>query len=221
MVYFLILLFLTKKRNKLNYANFRDRLNSYRIFSINDIRKSFADFDSRRLVEWQDKEYIRKVINRWYIFADVTVDDNMKLWIANSIYQPSYISLESALSYYNLIPEAVYTTTSLTSNKTNSFDTSEGIYSYRHVKPSLFFGYQVVQWQEFPIRIAELEKVLLDYLYLNTRIKSQQDLDGLRLNVDDLTKKLSIVKFNNYLRLFDNEALKTRATSLLNYLELC
>ena len=99
----------------MNYITFRNRFNHYKIFSVNDIKKSFIDFDSRRLVEWQEKGYIRKVINRWYVFSDIEVDDNMRFWIANRIYQPSYVSLESALSYYNLIPEAVYTTTSLTS----------------------------------------------------------------------------------------------------------
>jgi len=205
----------------LNYNSFRGRFHPYRIFSVNDIRKAFPDFDSRRLIEWQQKDYIRKVINRWYIFSDIGVDDNMKLWIANRVYQPSYISLESALSYYNLIPEAVYTISSLTSNKTISFDTSKGIYSYRHIKPSLFFGYQVIEWQGFPIKIAELEKTLLDYLYLNTRIKTHQDLDGLRLSTDDLKERLSIEKFNDYLMLFDSKALASRATSLLKYLELC
>ncbi|GAB4235468.1 MAG: hypothetical protein Tsb0034_09590 [Ekhidna sp.] len=205
----------------MNYTTFKDRFHIYRIFSVNDIRKSFTDFDSRRLVEWQQKGYILKVINRWYLFADVEVDDNMKLWIANRIYQPSYVSLESALFYYNLIPEAVYSITSLTSNKTISFDTSVGNYVYRHIKPTVFFGYQVIEWQGFPIRMAELEKVLLDYLYLNTNINSEQDLEGLRFNTDDLKEKLSVEKFNDYLALFDSKALTTRATSLLNYLDLC
>lgn len=205
----------------MNYTAFRERLHHYRIFSVNDIKKSFADFDSRRLVEWQEKGFIRKVINRWYVFADAKVDDNMKFWIANRIYQPSYISLESALSYYILIPEAVYTTTSLTSNKTISFDTSVGNYAYRHIKPSLFFGYQVVEWQGFPIKIAEIEKVMLDYLYLNTNIKTEQDLDGLRLNVENLKEQLNVGRFNEYLVLFDSKALTTRANSLLNYLDLC
>jgi len=215
------LLFLTKKRNKLNYTSFKNRFHQYRIFSVNDIRKSFAGFDSRRLVEWQEKGYIRKVINRWYVFADVQVDDNMMLWIANRIYQPSYISLESALSYYNLIPEAVYTTTSLTSNKTISFDTPEGMYSYRHIKPTFFFGYHVIQWEGFPLKMAELEKSLLDYLYLNTHIKTSQDLDGLRLNTDNLKEQLDVAKLNDYLILFDSKALTARATLLLKYLELC
>ncbi len=145
----------------------------------------------------------------------------MKLWIANRIYQPSYISLESALSYYDLIPEAVYTITSLTSNKTISFDTSEGNYSYRHIKPSIFFGYQVLEWQGFPIKMAELEKVILDYLYLNTNIKIEQDFDGLRLNAEKIIEQWSEDRFNEYLVLFDSKALTTRATSFLNYLNLC
>lgn len=205
----------------MNYTSFKDRFHQYPIFSVNDIRKSFPDFDSRRLVEWQEKGYIRKVINRWYVFADVQVEDYLKLWIANRIYQPSYISLESALSYYNLIPEAVYTTTSLSSNKTISFDTTVGAYSYRHIKPALFFGYQVIEWQGFPLKMAELEKVLLDYLYLNTHIKTVQDLDGLRLNTLDLKEQLDVEKFNNYRILFDSKALEKRATILLKYLELC
>lgn len=205
----------------MNYITFRNRFNHYKIFSVNDIKKSFIDFDSRRLVEWQEKGYIRKVINRWYVFSDIEVDDNMRFWIANRIYQPSYVSLESALSYYNLIPEAVYTTTSLTSNKTISFDTSEGTYSYRHIKPSLFFGYQVVEWQGFPIKMAELEKVILDYLYLKVHVKTIQDLESLRLNAEDLKEQLSVDRYHEYLVLFDNKALIKRGTLLLKYLHLC
>lgn len=205
----------------MNYISFKDRFHQYQIFSINDIRKSFADFDSRRLVEWQEKGYIRKVINRWYVFADIEVDDNMKLWIANRIYQPSYISLESALSHYSLIPEAVYTTTSLTTNKTMSFNTPEGIYSYRQIKPTLFFGYQVIKWKGFPLKMAELEKVLLDYLYLNSQIKTMQDLDGLRLKNIELKEQLDVEKFKGYLLLFGSKALLGRAILLLKYLELC
>ncbi|MEM9895477.1 MAG: hypothetical protein AAF789_03840 [Bacteroidota bacterium] len=205
----------------MTYIQFRDQFHSYKIFSINDIRKSFYDFDSRRLVEWQHKGYIQKVINRWYVFTDNEIDDNMKLWVANRIYHPSYISLESALSYHNLIPEAVYTTTSLTSNKTISFNTSVGNYAYRHIKSSAFFGYQLIKWKGFPLRMAELEKVLLDYLYLYAHISSEQDLHSLRLNTDDLKKKLSLEKFRNYLSLFDNKALAQRATALLDYLDVC
>lgn len=69
--------------------------------------------------------------------------------------------------------------------------------------------------------MAELEKSLLDYLYLNTHIKTSQDLDGLRLNTDNLKEQLDVAKLNDYLILFDSKALTARATLLLKYLELC
>ncbi len=205
----------------MNYNTFRDRFHRFRIFSVKDIRKSFPEFDSRRLVEWQQKGYILKIINRWYLFSDIDIDDNMRIWIANRIYQPSYISMESALSYYNLIPESVYTVTSLTSRKTLSFNTKAGTYNYRHIKSSTFFGYQVIEWKGFPLKIAEVEKVLLDYLYLNNHINSKEDLENLRLNITELKEKLNLEKFNRYLLLFNSNSLKIRANALLKFLDLC
>src|SRR5438270_12510241 len=55
------------------------------------------------------------------------------LEMAQYIYGPSFISLESALSYHNLIPEAVYTTTSVTSKRSKEFKTPLGYFSYRQV----------------------------------------------------------------------------------------
>ena len=107
----------------MSYYYFRETFYPFKLFSLIDIKKVFPKFDSRRLVEWQQKGYIKKVINRWYIFADVPVDDHLRYWVANRIYQPSYISMETALSYYGLIPEAVYTTTAVSTLKTSTFNT--------------------------------------------------------------------------------------------------
>lgn len=205
----------------MNYTVFRNKFHCIRLFSINDIKKWYPNFDSRRLVEWQEKGYIRKVINRWYIFEDVEINDNMKLWIANRIFQPSYISLESAFSLFNLIPELVYTTTSITTNKTISFDTFTGYYAYRHVKPNLFFGYTVIEWQGFPQKIAELEKSLLDYLYLNTHLSTIKDFESIRFNTKEIIEKIDLEKFNKYLSIYENKALTYRAKLLTKYLGLC
>lgn len=205
----------------MNYQLFRESLHHLKLFSIEDVKKLFPSFDFRRLVEWQNKGYVKKVINRWYLFSDIELDDNLKLWIANRIYQPSYISLESALAYYHLIPEAVYTTTSVTSNKTASFEPFSQVFSYRHIRPTLFFGYGVIEWQGFPIKMAQVEKVLLDYLYLNTHINTEQHLEALRLNVHDLREQLNLQKLNDYMVLFGSRALSTRVGVLLKHLEIC
>lgn len=59
--------------------------------------------------------------------------------LAAKIYGPSYVSLESALSYHNLIPEAVYTITSVTPKRTTKFNTPLGLFTYQHLPSENFF----------------------------------------------------------------------------------
>ena len=54
--------------------------------------------------------------------------------LANLIYGPSYVSLESALSYHGWIPEAVHNCTSVTSGRPRNFDTPHGRFSYVRIK---------------------------------------------------------------------------------------
>ena len=205
----------------MNYQGFRETLHGFKIFSLTDIRKNFPAFDSRRLVEWQEKGYIKKVINRWYTFADIPVEEHLLYWTANRIYQPSYISLETALSYYGLIPEAVYTTTSVSTLKTISFDTHLGAFAYRHVKPAFFFGYRIIEWQGFPIKMAEPEKVILDYLYLNPNLNQDEDWKGLRLNLESIHEVVDVPKLQEYLSIMKIKALEKRVFHFLNFMELC
>lgn len=68
--------------------------------------------------------------------------------------------------HYRLIPEGVYTITAITSLKTQDFNTSIGTFFYKHVKPSLMFGYGLVSFENTLYKLAEPEKLILDYLYL-------------------------------------------------------
>lgn len=85
--------------------------------------------------------------------------------IANVIYRPSYLSLEIALSYYRIIPEVVYTTTSITTRTTKEFKILNQIYRYHKINKGLYFGYRTVRIGDRYIVIATKEKALLDYLY--------------------------------------------------------
>ncbi len=205
----------------MTYTLFRERLHWLKLFSLTDIRKAFPSFDSRRLVEWQSKGYIKKVINRWYIFADVSAEERLLLWTSNRIYHPSYISMETALSYYGLIPEAVYTTTAVGTLKTKSFDTPLGAFSYRHLKPALFFGYRLLDWKGFPIKMAEPEKVILDYFYLNPQLNQKEDWQGLRLHQEALHERINLPRLEEYLTLFHTKALDKRVSQFLQYVEVC
>jgi len=112
--------------------------------------------------------------------------------IANHLVRGSYVSLESALAHYGLIPEGVPTTTSVTTGRPGQWDTPLGRYTFRHIQPDLFFGYRRLevspgQWAF----VACPEKALLDLAYLHPRVDSPAYLKELRLqNLEQLDLEL-------------------------------
>jgi hypothetical protein len=87
--------------------------------------------------------------------------------LAQVIYGPSYISLESALSYHGWIPEAVYITTSVSSRRTKLFDTPIGQFHYSSTPISSFYlNVQRVSGSASTFLIASPWKAIADYIYV-------------------------------------------------------
>jgi len=202
----------------MTYTDLREKLRDYFIFSLADIRKIEADFHRRRLNEWQDKGYIKKIRRGFYIFSDLALSEPSLFLIANKLYSPSYISFEMAFSYYGLIPESVYGITSATTKKTVNFKSPIGEFIYRTIKPSLMFGYKLENFQNQNYKIAEIEKAVLDYLYINPQIQSDADFFELRFNSQEFLAKADMEKFNQYLKVFKNKSLEKRAEGFLNFI---
>ncbi len=112
--------------------------------------------------------------------------------IANRMVIGSYVSCQSALAHYGLIPEHVANVLSVTAARPVTWDTPLGRYEFRHVKSSLFFGYQLIELGNGQRAfIAKPEKALLDLIYLQPHGDSIDYLHELRLqNLDrlDLTE---------------------------------
>lgn len=105
--------------------------------------------------------------------------------IANRLVEPSYVSLESALSFHGLIPEAVFTTTSVTRGRPSVHDTDLGRFSYRAISADLFWGYATMRVAETPVRtalVARPEKALLDLVHLRPGGDDPAFLEQLRLD---------------------------------------
>ncbi|RLD21417.1 MAG: hypothetical protein DRI71_08985 [Bacteroidetes bacterium] len=198
----------------MNYIEFEKAFKKYPVFSVIDIKKKFPDFDSRRLVEWQEKGYLFKIRRGYYCFEDREKGDSFLFAAANKIYSPSYISLESALAYYNFIPEGVFMTISITTKNTAGYDTFTGHFEYRHIKPILFFGYKLIQEKEYTIKVAEPEKVILDYFYLNT-LNDLGDIEEMRFNEVLAKELIDINKLNRYQRVFNSKSLDKRIQMFL------
>lgn len=108
---------------------------------------------------------------------------------AQFLYGPSYISLESALAYHGLIPEAVRVITSVTINRTKHFQNSVGYFQYYHLPEDNFFV-EVVRVTEADnvFFIASPWKALFDYMFCYKKSwKNLEDArDDLRLDLAEL-----------------------------------
>ena len=97
------------------------------------------------------------------------------LVVANMLYGPSYISFESALAGYGLIPERVVETISAITSRSKSFSNPLGRFVYRTVPKEVF---SIGVKSENGVIIASKEKALCDYLASrrNLRIFSSKAL---------------------------------------------
>lgn len=115
-----------------------------------------------------------------------------KFYLANFLYGPSFISFESALSHYGLIPEAVYETASACfQEKKKMFKTTVGNFSFSH-SPVMPFFLDVVKDEQQSFLIASSLRALFDTIYSNRKAYTiLGDLeDDLRIDLDELKNYL-------------------------------
>jgi hypothetical protein len=84
--------------------------------------------------------------------------------LANHILGPSYVSMDTALSYYGLIPERVYEISSMTTKASREFNTPMGLFTYTRLPlPYYAFGLNMVDLSPDARAImASPEKALCD-----------------------------------------------------------
>lgn len=122
-------------------------------------------------------------------------------WIvANKLYSPSYVSLDSALAYYGLIPESVYGVTSVTTRITREFEACHTLFTYQTIKSKAYGGYLPVSLEGKTIFVAELEKAVADTLYF-------VHLGKKSLNERMAWGKINRKKLIDHLKLFDRKNL--------------
>jgi len=116
--------------------------------------------------------------------------------IANHLYGPSYVSLEKALSYYQLIPDRVVSTQSVVSKRAKRFASPLGLFSYQTV-PGDYYSIgirQEVVGNRFAYLIASPEKALCDLLLMRSRLRLTSARTMQTFLVDDMRIELSELK---------------------------
>ncbi len=201
------------------FREFETKIRALPAFNLNDVRKLDPSFHRQQLNYWHNQGYIKPLAGGYYILADRAVNEMYLFMMANRIYEPSYVSLESALAYYEVIPESVLGVTSISSRKTKQYESAWGVFNYRSIKPPYMIGYQVIEnTPGIKFKIAYLEKAILDYLYLHSEVQSIVDFEEHRWNRTQLLGLLDHSVFARYIKLFDKRALENRVAQFLEYL---
>ena len=87
------------------------------------------------------------------------------LLIANILEPESYVSFEAALSYHNLFNQMIKTYISVSPQRPRSYTFQKLNYRYLRIKETLYFGFREIEIEGRKVKMADLEKALLDYLY--------------------------------------------------------
>lgn len=199
-----------------SYIALRNKFIEYGCFSIYQVLMWAPGFDSNNYTRWCRQGLLVRLRRGWFAFPEMLKAPDFARYIANRIYKPSYISLQTALSFYGMIPEAVTDITSVSTLKTAEFTNKFGTYSYRSIKPELFFGFELKKMQDGrTIPFATPEKALLDLLYLYPEYNTEDSLLELRFDEDYMENELDMGRLREYTGLFKSKALSSRIDTLI------
>ncbi|MEN8243465.1 MAG: hypothetical protein ABFS43_01035 [Thermodesulfobacteriota bacterium] len=205
----------------MHWIEFKNRMFDLGCFSIHQVYAWQPRFDRNNFVRWTRKGYLVRLRRGFYAFPEYKSKPGSSAYFAGRMYNPSYISLHSALSFYELIPEGVVQITSVTSLKTAVFRNDFGEYSYKSVRDDLMFGYvphPLAGGRTIPY--ATREKALLDLLYLYPFYKTEDEIAELRLDRDILHEDLNLAKMESFMARFRIKALEKRMQLLLKVYDL-
>ena len=160
------------------------------VFYPKENRGSLRQYLSR----WKKSGWIASLRKGLYELTYPKDHNIPDFFIANKLYAPSYVSLETALSYYSILPEVSMAVVSISPKITRRFKNSHGLFIYHSVQPEAFRGVGIEKHGGLDILIAEPEKALVDFIYFKTRRAGKLDLDAERLDKKKVagfnTKKL-------------------------------
>jgi predicted transcriptional regulator of viral defense system len=151
-----------------------------------------------KIDELEEKGYLIQLRRGLYILGEkLNVQQPELTLLSNHLYGPSYISLETALFFWGLIPEKVYVTTAMTIKPTTRFDTKLGTFTYQHLStPYYSYGIQTIMVTEKQsILIGSPEKSICDKIITTPGIllrsikqASQFLIDDLRIDIELLSQ---------------------------------
>ncbi|MDR1591345.1 MAG: hypothetical protein LBS16_00445 [Prevotellaceae bacterium] len=150
----------------------------------------------------QNGELIRLKNGLFVVSPDISRKTLSRELIANHLYGPSYVSYETALSFYGLIPERVYVVRSATFKRAKQFENSLGRFEYI-VVPQAYYAIGISQQtvknqytaeSEYTFLIATPEKALCDLILATPHLNIKSEKAMQQFLEDDLRIDFSVLQ---------------------------
>lgn len=183
----------------MNFEEFKKKVQQFPFVLAKEALKleKNSQLMKNQLTRWEKKGLILKLRRGMYLLNryDRKITPS-RFYLANQLYEPSYISLESALSLYGIIPERTVSITSVATKKTARFKNELGDFIYQHIKPRAFKGFILLREDNgLEAFVAKPEKAVVDFLYLHLKEFNNDPMEKLResyrfQNLDTLKRGL-------------------------------
>lgn len=182
------------------------------IFSVAEARVvCFADNHAvlnLQLHLWRKSKELIALKRGLYMFADAKVEARE---IARNLYYPCYFSLEYALNFYGIMPEAIFQYTLVSTKATRHFKTPVGIFTYRQIKKEAFGGFDP------ETLMADKEKALVDYFYLHSAELEANDVFWEHSRLEAGLTNVNFKKALGYAAIYKSKKVNLLLNSFQNY----
>ena len=203
----------------MNIFEFKKKIEELPYFETKELRLILgSDFSSTTLINlknWVNKGHLIMLRRGLYVASELKNKLDVMAF-ATKMYAPSYVSMEMALNFYGIIPEAVFTVTSITTRKTKHFATPIGNFSYQKIKKEAFGGFETKKQAGVSFNLALPEKALVDFFYLNRHILdgTKEQFQGYRFNEEF---KFDAKKMARFAKVFQNKKTVFLTQSFIQY----
>ena len=201
---------------------FESLLKTFHKSPVIDSENLFTGMDTIEAAKVQISRWVKagkliKLKRGFYLFSEsYRTAEPFGPHLAGLLVAPSYVSCEKALEFHGLIPEGVGVYTSVTTKRQARLFTEEGTFEYRHIKPSLFWGYNSISLDNQTGFMASPEKALLDFFYFKRIHASMGFIEELRLqNLEVINTK----KMKEYALRFLKPGIASLANRLTSFIE--
>jgi hypothetical protein len=172
-----------------------------------------------QLSRWVRAGKLVRIRREWYLIDKPwRAREIPPAYIATQIVRPSYLSLEWALEFHGLIPDAVESPTCSTTDRPRMVQALGKTFLYHHLCPDLLTGFGEVVVEGWPVPVASVEKALFDMIYFRLRRNrlSPEWLAELRLQN---LEAFDVERFQSFAKKSEKGGLKAAALAAAEFIE--